>query len=1524
MHHLPAMAIATVRPLFLQLVFLFCCACLASAGTVFTDGFEAGNLGPAWTVSTTNQGRVTVTSNYSPAAGQYDMVLDDSVIDAIYSTSQATLSLNLVTKKNVVLSFQAKSLGNAPNPPPSGNFTGNANFDGVSVSVDGGTTWRAVTSLATVPTSWQTFTVTLDAAAAALGGFTTNTLIRFSEYGNASAPIDGIAIDQVAVTADDNLVVELDLPSTVSEGGGTYTGYVLFSLAPTQDTTVSLSASTAGQLALPASVVVPAGQTYATFNFSVIDNNVVDFARTVTVTPACTGYTSIPSAITVYDNEVVNMTLNVPAQLAEGQYPTSNATVSIDRAGINPLTVTLFANPASEVSLPASVTIPAGATSATFTIQAVDDTKLDGNQPVTVTASATGLTPATAQTTTIDNDQRTLAVNFTSATMMEGSSATGTVVIGGTLTTALTVNLTSSNPASATVPASVTIPAGSTQATFSVTAPDNNVLDGSRLVTITATAATFTNGAGSITVRDNDAASYRITGLTDIVNLSSPTSITVAAVDIDGNVISGYTSTVNLSLVLPDGTTQALTPATAAVAGTTGWTGSVTIPAVNVTPLKLRATDAAGTTGDSAAFDVMRVINLVAGDVIWDATRARLYASVAATDTGSHANQVVSINPLTLQVIGSVSTGNNPGQLALTSDGTQLYVALNGNGYIDRISPDSMTVNQSFSLGTVPNFGTCYANDMCTVAGQPNTLVVARKCAGVSPSYVGGVAAYDNGVARANVTTISDGVDSLESSASSTLFFGYNSESTEYGFRQLQLGPSGISVLAENSNLISGFSTDIRSAGNTVFSTSGAKVDGAQMKLLGEFPVNGGGPVCPDPAANRVYFLEEANAYSYIYNVLGAYDPNTFSPIATLSLPVGLTPPSNSGNTTSFVRWGANGLAIRTATSLVLINSTRLVPTDPPANLNVQIAATPNPASTGASVGYTVTVTNKGPNPANGTELAVTLSSSQTILAATASQGAPAISGLAVSLPVGTLASGASDVLLVTATPLSAGSLTGTASTTSNAVDPDTSDNTAVALVSVGFQGGADTVNPLRLPGNNLIYDPTRALLWTSLPSTVAAPLGRSVVAIDPLTGLISEPIALGGSPVANCMALSGNGRYLYVGLSDSPQMARVDLSTSPATVILLPLGMNQWNEASYAQDVQPLDGDGTSFLLVTNGDDAAWVYDGAVPRANKTSIYTVTRVERTGTPGTFVSYNGYDTAFQLSSLVVTSTGVSASQTNENVISGFYADLKGAGNLALSSTGLLVNSSTLTLSSNLGITGRPCLDFANGRAYIVSGSALHDFDTATGLATGSLTLPVTLTGDWALNCVRWGLDGFAVLGSDGNIYIARWSSTIPASIDSNNNGIPDAWEATWFNSLNVSMAADSDGDGIPNALEYLFNTSPTQTSASPFQIKGMATNASGQNVLQVVFPRRPGLGAAYYEYQVSSDLVNWTAAQNVVETVLPMQTANGVSMDTVQASITMPNAASGFVRLVWVYGSSKTNALPVSHNVPPTGGASRR
>lgn len=67
-------------------------------------------------------------------------------------------------------------------------------------------------------------------------------------------------------------------------------------------------------------------------------------------------------------------------------------TLTVASAPFSALTVALTSSDLTEVTVPATVTIPAGQTSITFPVTIVDDTEIDGTQSVTITAQITNWT----------------------------------------------------------------------------------------------------------------------------------------------------------------------------------------------------------------------------------------------------------------------------------------------------------------------------------------------------------------------------------------------------------------------------------------------------------------------------------------------------------------------------------------------------------------------------------------------------------------------------------------------------------------------------------------------------------------------------------------------------------------------------------------------------------------------------------------------------------------------------------------------------------------------------------------------------------------------------------------------------------------------------------------------------------------------------------------------------------------------------------------------------------------------------
>jgi hypothetical protein len=123
---------------------------------------------------------------------------------------------------------------------------------------------------------------------------------------------------------------------------------------------------------------------------------------------------------------------------------------------------TSFANGAP---VPASITIPAGKSSATFTIATK---KANVNVLVTITATYNGVTQSGQVELTHSPALAELTINPT--TVKGGKTATGTVTLNAPAPkSGLVVTLKSDTPGAANVPASVTVPAKSTTATFTVT-----------------------------------------------------------------------------------------------------------------------------------------------------------------------------------------------------------------------------------------------------------------------------------------------------------------------------------------------------------------------------------------------------------------------------------------------------------------------------------------------------------------------------------------------------------------------------------------------------------------------------------------------------------------------------------------------------------------------------------------------------------------------------------------------------------------------------------------------------------------------------------------------------------------------------------------------------------------------------------------------------------------------------------------------------------------------------------------------
>ena len=260
-------------------------------------------------------------------------------------------------------------------------------------------------------------------------------------------------------------------PASVRGGVNTSLRVNITAKAPVGGLVVAL-ASNRSEATPVATVTVPAGQTFTTTS---VPTKSVSANATAVLSATAYGYTktatlaitpSIPSSITMTPNAVVGGAASVGKVTLNGP------------AGPDGAVVTLVSS-SPKVTVPATVTVPAGATSATFTASTAT---VPSNISATVRATFNG---TTVTGTLAVQAPKPSAVAYNPVVLTGGKSGVGTVTLNGKAPAGgYEVVLTADNGIF-TIPAAVTVAEGATSATFPVSAL---VVDTNTVVTTTATA----------------------------------------------------------------------------------------------------------------------------------------------------------------------------------------------------------------------------------------------------------------------------------------------------------------------------------------------------------------------------------------------------------------------------------------------------------------------------------------------------------------------------------------------------------------------------------------------------------------------------------------------------------------------------------------------------------------------------------------------------------------------------------------------------------------------------------------------------------------------------------------------------------------------------------------------------------------------------------------------------------------------------------------------------------------------------
>jgi hypothetical protein len=298
--------------------------------------------------------------------------------------------------------------------------------------------------------AWGTFNLHL-------GQVTAPTPVTLTESVNGTSA-------SVSQTVQPSSLKSLSIFAPITGGQTTSAVISLNGEAPAGGAVVQLSSSNPAVVPVPASVTVAAGSPTLSFN---IPTNSTPTDTSVSVTATWNGVTASAAVkVTATPAQAPSaLTLN-PSSTTGTQG--STGTVTLAAPAPSDTQISLSSGIPAIASVPASVVIPQGGTSATFAITSV---AMPTSTVVTIQASAGGVTRSADLTVlppaALSASLSSLSVN--PASVQGGTPATGTATLSAPAPSGGAVVTLTSNSAVASVPSGITIPAGSTSATFTVT-----------------------------------------------------------------------------------------------------------------------------------------------------------------------------------------------------------------------------------------------------------------------------------------------------------------------------------------------------------------------------------------------------------------------------------------------------------------------------------------------------------------------------------------------------------------------------------------------------------------------------------------------------------------------------------------------------------------------------------------------------------------------------------------------------------------------------------------------------------------------------------------------------------------------------------------------------------------------------------------------------------------------------------------------------------------------------------------------
>lgn len=341
-----------------------------------------------------------------------------------------------------------------------------------------------------------------------------DSIVTITIAGNGYEAITG----EVGILDNELPALTLTTSKTELTEGESFTLTVERELVKDTPLTVYLTCDHQLRFSFPTQVVIPAGDKSVSVNVEAINDDLPDVTISAEFVATAVRHISSKCLVLLNDNDLPEISLTItPETVSESAGPL--AVVAVLRRlshTDNTITVNLSDNSDGRIYYSSStLTMAPGMTEATFTIGVVDNSLVEEEQTIDITAavylsscncSATGTTGGAVHATLklLDDDGPTLKISSSQAMLPEGKEHAAVLTVTRNTSTeqALTIKLSSDHDEELIYESSVIIPAGQRSVDIPVSVKANEVTEGNRTVSFTVAADGFTQGTCWVMVTD--------------------------------------------------------------------------------------------------------------------------------------------------------------------------------------------------------------------------------------------------------------------------------------------------------------------------------------------------------------------------------------------------------------------------------------------------------------------------------------------------------------------------------------------------------------------------------------------------------------------------------------------------------------------------------------------------------------------------------------------------------------------------------------------------------------------------------------------------------------------------------------------------------------------------------------------------------------------------------------------------------------------------------------------------------------